>query len=91
MSIERRKLLEHLGAEIILAPGDKGMMGAIEKVRGMQEGTPNIYMPNQFENPSNPEIHGRTTAEEIWEDTIGQVDVVVAEMGTEELSQESNK
>jgi len=82
MSIERRKLLKHLGAELILTPGDKGMKGAIEKAQEILQDTPNFYMPNQFENPANPEIHRRTTAEEIWHDTQGKADVLVAGVGT---------
>ncbi len=69
MSIERSKLLKHLGATIILTPGSKGMKGAINKAKEILENTPNSYMPNQFANPANPEIHRKTTAEEIWNDT----------------------
>jgi cysteine synthase len=82
MSIERRKLLQHLGAEIILTPGSEGMKGAISQAREILSQTPNAYMPDQFSNPSNPEIHRRTTAEEIWRDTKGGVDIFVSGVGT---------
>ncbi len=82
MSIERRKLLKHLGAELVLTPGSEGMKGAINKARELQSATPDSFMPNQFENPANPEIHRKTTAEEIWRDTDGQVDILVAGVGT---------
>ena len=82
MSLERRKLLAALGANVVLTPADKGMGGAIEEANRRVHGNPNSFMPNQFENPANPEIHRRTTAEEIWRDTDGQVDVVVAGVGT---------
>jgi len=82
MSLERRKLLKHLGAELVLTPGDKGMKGAIEKAQEILTGTPGAYMPNQFTNPANPEIHRKTTAEEIWRDTKGAVDFLVAGVGT---------
>ena len=82
MSIERRKLLKHLGAELVLTPGSEGMKGAIAKAREIHESTPNSFMPNQFSNPANPEIHRRTTAEEIWGDTNGGVDILVAGVGT---------
>ena len=82
MSLERRKLLKHLGAELFLTPGEKGMKGAIEKAREILSENPNAYMPDQFSNPANPEIHRRTTAEEIWQDTAGEADVLVAGVGT---------
>jgi len=82
MSMERRKLLKHLGAELILTPGPAGMKGAINKAREIISETPNTYMPDQFSNPANPEIHRRTTAEEIWRDTQGGVDLLVAGVGT---------
>jgi len=82
MSRERQKLLKHLGAELVLTPGAKGMKGAIEKARDILENTPGAYMPDQFSNPANPEIHRRTTAEEIWQDTDGEVDFLVAGVGT---------
>jgi cysteine synthase A len=82
MSIERRKLLKHLGAELVLTPGAEGMKGAISKAQEILKEVSNSYMPNQFANPANPEIHRRTTAEEIWGDTRGGVDIVVAGVGT---------
>ncbi len=82
MSLERRKLLKHLGAEIILTPGGEGMKGAINKAKEIVAQTPNSYMPDQFSNPANPGIHRRTTAEEIWRDTEGGVDIFVAGVGT---------
>jgi cysteine synthase A len=82
MSIERRKLLKHLGAELVLTPGPEGMKGAIAKAREIHASTPNSFMPNQFENPANPEIHRLTTAEEIWQDTDGDIDIFVAGVGT---------
>ena len=82
MSLERRKLLKHLGAELVLTPGNKGMKGAIEKAQEILTGTPGAYMPNQFANPANPEIHRKTTAEEIWRETKGAVDFLVAGVGT---------
>jgi len=82
MSVERRKLLAHLGADLVLTPGEEGMRGAIEKARELAARTPDSFMPNQFDNPANPEIHRRTTAEEIWEDTGGEIDIFVAGVGT---------
>lgn len=83
MSIERRKILEALGAEIILTEGSLGMMGAIEKAQELVEENPDrYYMPHQFENPANPEIHVKTTGPEIWKDTDGKIDVLVAGVGT---------
>ncbi len=82
MSIERRKLLKHLGAELILTPGIEGMKGAIAKAKEILENTSNAYMPDQFANPANPEIHRKTTAEEIWNDTGGRVDILVSGIGT---------
>ena len=82
MSLERRALLTHLGAELVLTPGKEGMKGAIAKAQELQNQNPNAYMPNQFANPANPEIHRRTTAEEIWNDTGGQVDILVSGVGT---------
>jgi cysteine synthase A len=82
MSIERRKLLKHLGAELILTPGSEGMKGAISRAREILANNPNAYMPDQFSNPANPEIHRRTTAEEIWRGTGGAVDILVSGVGT---------
>ena len=82
MSIERRKLLKHLGAQLILTPGAEGMKGAIQRAMEIRSETPGAYMPNQFSNPANPEIHRKTTAEEIWADTGGTVDILVAGVGT---------
>lgn len=82
MSIERRKLLKHLGAQLVLTPGAEGMKGAIEKAHEIRETEKVTYMPNQFANPANPRIHRETTAEEIWYDTEGQVDFLVAGVGT---------
>ncbi len=82
MSVERRMLLEHFGANVVLTPAEKGMLGAIEKAREILENTPGAYMPQQFENPANPQIHMVTTAEEIWNDTEGEVDIFVTGVGT---------
>jgi cysteine synthase A len=82
MSVERRKVLKALGAELVLTPAAEGMPGAIRKAREVLESTAKAFMPQQFENPANPEVHRRTTAEEIWADTEGKVDVLVAGVGT---------
>ena len=82
MSVERRKLLSALGAELVLIPGSEGMGGAIRKAEEMAASDPCYVIPQQFANPSNPEIHRRTTAEEIWADTDGEVDILVAGVGT---------
>jgi cysteine synthase A len=82
MSVERRKLLKHLGAELILTPGKEGMKGAIKHAQEILSESTDAYMPNQFANPANPEIHRKTTAEEIWRDTSGGVDILVAGVGT---------
>ena len=82
MSVERRALLRHLGAELFLTPGKEGMKGAIAKAEDILAHNPQAYMPNQFANPANPEIHRKTTAEEIWSDTGGQVDILISGVGT---------
>ncbi len=82
MSIERRKLLTHLGADLVLTPGAEGMKGAIEKAGAIVESEKKAYMPDQFKNPANPRIHRETTAEEIWRDTEGKVDILVSGVGT---------
>ena len=82
MSIERRKLLSHLGADLVLTPGEKGMKGAIEKAKEILAAEKNAFMPDQFSNPANPEVHRKTTAEEIWNDTDGKVDIFVSGVGT---------
>jgi len=82
MSMERKKLLKHLGAELVLTPGSEGMKGAIAKAREILAQTPHAFMPDQFSNPANPEIHRKTTAEEIWNDTGGNADILVAGVGT---------
>ena len=82
MSIERRKLLRLLGAELVLTPAETGMAGAIEKAQQLIAENPNAFMPQQFNNPANPQIHRETTAKEIWNDTDGNVDIFVAGVGT---------
>ena len=81
-SMERRTLMKALGAELVLTPGSEGMPGAIRKAQELAATIPNAFIPNQFENPSNPAIHRKTTAEEIWRDTDGEVDIFVAGVGT---------
>jgi cysteine synthase A len=82
MSTERRVLLAMLGAKLVLTPGPEGMKGAIAKAEQLARDTPNSWIPQQFENPSNPDVHRRTTAEEIWQDTDGRVDVLISAVGT---------
>ncbi|MBR9987965.1 MAG: cysteine synthase A [Desulfosarcina sp.] len=82
MSVERRKLLHHLGSQLVLTPGPQGIVGAIEKANAIIAENPGAYMPNQFANPANPRIHRETTAEEIWADTAGDVDILVSGVGT---------
>jgi len=82
MSLERRTLLAMLGAKLVLTPGTEGMKGAISKAEQLSKETPNSWIPQQFDNPANVEIHRKTTAEEIWNDTDGKVDIVVAGVGT---------
>lgn len=82
MSVERRNLLKAYGAELVLTPGSEGMSGAIRKAEELAAGIPNSFVPQQFKNPANPDIHRRTTAEEIWRDTDGQVDIFVGGVGT---------
>src|SRR6202522_3898500 len=82
MSVERRKMLALPGAELVLTPAPQGMKGAIAKANEISEAAPGAVMPQQFENPANPDIHRRTTAEEIWNDTNGEVDIVVSGVGT---------
>ena len=82
MSVERRKLLRHLGAELVLTPGAEGMGGAIARAEAIAAREAEAFMPNQFANPANPQAHRETTAEEIWQDTGGRVDILVAGVGT---------
>ncbi len=82
MSMERRTLLALLGADLVLTPGAQGMKGAIAKATELVASTPNAWMPQQFENPANPAIHMKTTAEELWSDTDGKIDIFVAAVGT---------
>jgi cysteine synthase A len=82
MSLERRKMLLLLGAELVLTEGAKGMRGAIAKAEELVATLPEAVIPQQFENPANPEIHRRTTAEEIWNDTDGEVDILISGIGT---------
>src|SRR5215510_14885583 len=82
VSLERRTLLAMLGAKLVLTPGTEGMKGAIAKAEQLSKETPNSWIPQQFENPANPEIHRKTTAEEVWRDTEGKVDIVVSAVGT---------
>jgi cysteine synthase len=82
MSVERRTLLAMLGAQLVLTPGPEGMKGAIAKAEEILQNTPNGWMPQQFKNPANPAIHAKTTAEEVWDDTEGKVDIFVSAVGT---------
>jgi cysteine synthase A len=82
MSLERRRLLKALGAQIVLTPGEQGMKGAISKAEELLRTTANSYMPQQFKNPANPEVHRQTSAEEIWNDTGGKVDILISGVGT---------
>jgi cysteine synthase A len=82
MSVERRKLLRGFGAELVLTPGAEGMRGAIAQAEAIAAELPNAWIPQQFKNPANPEVHRRTTAEELWNDTDGQIDILVAGIGT---------
>ncbi|MDP6626703.1 MAG: cysteine synthase A, partial [Methanopyri archaeon] len=82
MSIERRKILKILGAELVLTPDLDGMKAAVEKAEELVKETPGAFMPQQFENPANPDVHRRTTAEEIWRDTDGEVDILISGVGT---------
>ena len=82
MSVERRTLLAMLGAKLVLTPGPEGMKGAIARAEQLAKETPNAWIPQQFENPANPEIHKQTTAVELWEDTDGKIDIFVAAVGT---------
>lgn len=82
MSLERRKVLKALGAQVVLTPAEEGMRGAIDKAMEICESEKNTFVPQQFENPANPEIHRRTTSEEIWKDTDGKVDILISGVGT---------
>ena len=82
MSIERRQLLTALGAEVVLTPGVEGMLGAVKKAEQLVQENPDYIMPQQFKNPANPKIHRETTAEEIWRDTDGMIDILIAGVGT---------
>ena len=82
IDLERRRLLKAAGAEIVLTPATEGMPGAVRKAEELVKNTPNSFMPQQFKNPANPEVHRRTTAEEIWRDTDGKVDILVSGVGT---------
>ena len=82
MSIERRQMLNAFGAQLVLTPGSQGMRGAIEKAEEIVAENPNSFMPQQFKNPANPQMHQQTTAEEIWADTNGEVDILVSGVGT---------
>jgi len=82
LSVERRHLMTHLGAELVLTPGAKGIKGAIAAAEELVQNTSNSFMPDQFKNPANPEVHRKSTAEEIWHDTKGNIDFFVAGVGT---------